>query len=46
MIGAILRNAIALYIALVVLFFIFWGLKKVGVTAGPAATLERFAQPH
>lgn len=43
MIRAILGNSVSLFIALVVLFFLFWLLKKVVPAAGG---IERFAAPH
>lgn len=46
MIGSILRNSASLAIALIVLFFIFWLLKRLPVVGGAAATVEHFTQPH
>lgn len=43
MIRGILGNSVSLFIALVILFFLFWLLKKF---IPGAATIERFAAPH
>lgn len=46
MIRRIIGNSISLYIALVVLFLLFWLVKKIGPVSGLASTAESFAQPH